>query len=140
MARLRFLLDANVISELYKPEPNRRLLSKFESHRYAITMAAPTLHELRFGLLRLPEGARRAAGVALLNSLLASGCDTTAYDHNAAEWHARERARLARRGINVPYVDAQIAAVAATHEMILVTRNTSDFRHYVGLRIENWYR
>jgi tRNA(fMet)-specific endonuclease VapC len=140
VARLKYLLNTNVFSELYKPEPNRRLLSKFETHRFAITMAAPTLHELRFGLLRLPDGARRATAVALLNTLLASGCDTLAYDHNAAEWHARERVRLARRGINIPCVDAQIAAVAATRELTLVTRNTSDFRHYSGLRVENWHR
>jgi tRNA(fMet)-specific endonuclease VapC len=140
VARLKYLLDTNVFSELYKPEPNRRLLSQFEMHRFAIAMAAPTLHELRFGLLRLPAGARRTAGVILLNTLLASGCDTLAYDVSAAEWHARERARLARRGVNVPYVDAQIAAVAATRDVTLVTRNTRDFRHYAGLRVENWQR
>jgi tRNA(fMet)-specific endonuclease VapC len=61
-----------------------------------------------------------------------------AYDQAAAEWHASERARLAARGRIIPHLDGQIAAVAATYNLILVTSNRRDFEPFEGLTIEDW--
>jgi tRNA(fMet)-specific endonuclease VapC len=52
---------------------------------------------------------------------------------------AGERARLLKRGMTPPYRDAQIAAVAATQDLTLVTRNTEDYKTFRGLRMENWF-
>ena len=60
------------------------------------------------------------------------------YDSFAAEWHARERGRLAKRGHLIPFADGQIAGIAATQELILVTNNRKDFREFSGFRIEDW--
>ena len=60
------------------------------------------------------------------------------YDHAAAEWHARERARLASRGETRPFVDGQIAAVAHVNDLTLVTFNDVDFRLFEGLRVVSW--
>jgi tRNA(fMet)-specific endonuclease VapC len=60
------------------------------------------------------------------------------YDRAAAEWHAGERARLAARGETPPFVDGQIAAIAAIHELILVTFNDSDFKRFEGVRVLSW--
>jgi tRNA(fMet)-specific endonuclease VapC len=62
------------------------------------------------------------------------------YDKEAAQWHARERARLEARGRNFPFVDAQIAAIAAVHELTLVTTNLRDFRAFRDLSVETWAR
>ena len=48
-------------------------------------------------------------------------------DGEAALWHAEERARLTAQGRTPSYVDGQIAAIAKTNDLTLVTRNTSDF-------------
>ena len=61
------------------------------------------------------------------------------YDGKAALWHAEERARLTAQGRTPPYVDGQIAAIAKTNDLTLVTRNTSDFVHFADLRVENWF-
>lgn len=63
-----------------------------------------------------------------------------AYTATAAEWHARERARLAALGRTPPFIDGQIAAVARVNRLILVTRNVSDFHGFEGLAIEDWTR
>ena len=60
------------------------------------------------------------------------------YDSAAAEWHARERARLAARGETPPMLDGQIAAIAAVHGLIVVTSNTADFNRFADLRVESW--
>ena len=60
------------------------------------------------------------------------------YDRRAADWHARERARLAAVGTTPPFVDGQIAAIAAVNGLTLVTANTSDFAAFDDLDIERW--
>jgi tRNA(fMet)-specific endonuclease VapC len=61
------------------------------------------------------------------------------YDERAAEWHAKERARLTVLGQIPSFVDGQIAAVAKVNGLILVTRNTPDFEKFSGLKLENWH-
>lgn len=61
------------------------------------------------------------------------------YDEQAAEWHARERARLSSQGRMPPFVDGQIAAIAKIHGLTLVTRNIQDFELFSDLVLENWH-
>ena len=61
------------------------------------------------------------------------------YDDQAAEWHAKERARLASLGQMPTFADGQIAAIAKVNGLVLVTRNTSDFKKFSGLQLENWH-
>jgi tRNA(fMet)-specific endonuclease VapC len=35
--------------------------------------------------------------------------------------------------------DGQIAAIAATNDVTLVTRNAGDFDDFTNLRVENWF-
>jgi tRNA(fMet)-specific endonuclease VapC len=60
------------------------------------------------------------------------------YDQEAADWHAAERVRLAGIRRTPPFIDGQIAAVAATRGLILVTANVADFQHFAGLPIVDW--
>jgi tRNA(fMet)-specific endonuclease VapC len=59
-----------------------------------------------------------------------------AYDRVAAEFHASERVRLR----SSKYADGQIAAIAVTRGLTLVTANTSDFKAFRDLRLEDWSR
>ncbi len=62
------------------------------------------------------------------------------YDRPAASWHARERARLSSVGRRPAFADGQVAAVAVTHDLRLVTRNVDDFADFADLAVENWFR
>ena len=61
------------------------------------------------------------------------------YDAEAAAWHGHERARLEGLGWTRPFADGQVAAVAATRGLVVVTRNTDDFDGYDGLHVEDWF-
>jgi len=50
----------------------------------------------------------------------------------------RERATTPG-GVAVGVLDAQIAAIAATRDHVLVTRNMRDFASYRELRVEMWW-
>ena len=56
----------------------------------------------------------------------------------AAEEFGRLRAILRRQGSVFSPLDLQIAAVALSRNLTLVTRNTRDFVATPGLRIEDW--
>ncbi len=101
-------------------------------------MASLTWHELRYGVFLLPKGKRRADLITFLEEVVAPSIEVLPYDERAAAWHAAERVRLEKLGKPRPFVDGQIAAIAATNALPLVTANPKDFRGFKGLTLLNW--
>jgi tRNA(fMet)-specific endonuclease VapC len=83
-------------------------------------------------------GKRRAALEEYLQAVVRRSFPILPYDQVAADWHGRERARLEEAGKTTPFVDGQIAAIAFTRGLTLVTANTKDFRSFEGLRAIDW--
>ena len=118
------------------PDPSvmRRLLDVGDS----AATGAPVWHEIEYGSNRLPAGRRRRVIEALVERLEHT-LVVLPYDAASARWHARERARLERAGKPPPFIDGQIAAIAAVHRLVLVTRNVRDFASFAGLEVESWF-
>lgn len=135
---MKFLLDTNVVSEPLRPVPSARVIRNLR--RYEAEVAIPSIvwHELRFGAERLPPSRRRDAIERYLTEVVLQAMPILDYNDAAADWHAVERARLAATGETPPFADGQIAAIAATHGMQLVTCNERDFRRFRGLEVVNW--
>src|SRR5205814_349132 len=55
-----YLVDANVLSEAIKPQPDSRVIAWLRKHEAAIVVDPIILGEIRFGILLLPRGKRRA--------------------------------------------------------------------------------
>ena len=83
---MRYLVDANVLSEPTKPEPNLGVVRWLRENEREIAVDPIILGEIRFGILLLRQSRRR--------SRLEQGFD----------------------------------GGALTHDLTVVTRNTSDFR------------
>ncbi|MGV3654579.1 MAG: type II toxin-antitoxin system VapC family toxin [Noviherbaspirillum sp.] len=135
---LRYLLDTNVVSELARKEPEVSVERHVLGNQAFCGIAVSTAEELAFGIARLPPGERKQMLARWLEGMLAS-FPVLPYEESGARWLGEERARLAAAGKTAPYVDGVIAAVAVSFDLILVTRNTSDFRHFSGLQVENWF-
>lgn len=60
------------------------------------------------------------------------------FDDHAAEEFGRIRVDLALKGTPIGPYDLMIAAIAVSHGVTLVTRNTAEFSRVVGLSIEDW--
>ncbi len=86
----------------------------------------------------MPASARRTEIEGYLYGFVKVHLPILPYDDRAAEWHAAERVRLAGIGISSPFIDGQIASVAAANDLILVTANTKDFVSFEGLDLEDW--
>ena len=135
---LKYLLDTNIVSEPLRPKPQRGIVRKLSRHEDEIAISSVVWHELRFGAERLPPSRRRDAIVRYLDDVVLATMPILDYDRAAAEWHAKERARLAARGLTPPFVDGQIAAIARVNDLILVTFNDVDFRQFQGVRVLSW--
>ena len=132
---MKFLVDANVLSEPTKPAPDASALAWLRTNERELAVNPIILGELEYGILLLPVSRRRTrleqwfvAGVQRLRVL-----DFDAA--TAAEW-ARLLARLKRKGRAMPIKDSLIAATALAHGLTVATRNATDFRNS-GVAVEN---
>lgn len=136
--RLRYLLDSNVVSEPLRPSPNPGVLRKLREHEGEVGIASVVWHELVFGWERLPASRKKQNIEAYLFKVIQSTMPIVPYSQEAAEWHARQRARLMAVGRTPPFPDSQIAATAKVNHLVLVTANQSHFELFEGLPVEDW--
>lgn len=135
---MRYLLDTNVLSEPLLPAPNEEVLRRLRDHRDEMATTSVVWHEMLFGCYRLPSSSRRAAIEGYLNGVILPSVPILSYDARAARWHAEERARLTGIGRTPPFADGQIAAVARTNDLVVVTSNVADYAGFYDVRVEDW--
>lgn len=139
MVTPRYLVDTNVLSEPVRHEPDEAVLRKLNEHGGALATASVVWHEMIFGVQLLRSSRKRTVIQRYMAEVVSVAIPILPYDEAAAEWHGEERARLSRAGLTPAFADGQIAAVAAVHDLILITENVRDFAHFRGLRVERWH-
>jgi tRNA(fMet)-specific endonuclease VapC len=136
---LRFLLDTNVLSEPLKLLPNVAMIERMNRYQSEVAIASVTWHEIWFGCYRLPASRRRQRIEQYLTDVVEPDVPILPYDSESAFWFAQERSRLVSVGKTPSFADGQIAAIAHTQNLILVTNNVSDYADFQNLQIENWF-
>ena len=122
-----YILDTNVVSELTRDRPEPRVIA-FLSEQPDLWLSTLVLHELEYGLVLLPPGARRdGLGAALAAFIAGVRGSHPPLDRMAAGWAARFRARAHRSGRVLDLGDALIVGTARAHDLSLATRNVRDF-------------
>jgi len=133
---IRYLLDTNVVSEPAKKDPYVAVLSRLRERGGQVALPSVAWQELIYGARRMDEGRRRDYLLDYLQEVIRPSMPIVPYDAAAARWHGWARAHLERRGHPTAFADGQIAGIAATEELTLVTRNTADFEHFATLARE----
>ena len=120
-----YLLDTNVVSELRRPRPDRRVLGWIEGVSHdQLYLSAVTIGEVQAGIeLTREQDLAKAAELEewverILDTYAVLAVDAPAF---------REWARLMHRRSDTLMQDALIAAVAIVNRMTVVTRNVRDF-------------
>ena len=123
---MTYLVDANVLSEPTKSAPQPGVVEWLRVNEREIVVDPIVVGELRFGILLLPRGKRRArlerwfdGGVQRLHCL--------PWDAATGLRWAELLARLRRSGRAMPIKDSLIAATALAHDLIIATRNRGNF-------------
>ncbi len=123
---MTYLVDANVLSEATKPDPDPGVLEWLSRHERDVAVDPVVLGEIRFGILILPVGRRRRslerwfeAGVEQIHCL--------PWEAGTGLRWAQLLADLRANGRSMQIKDSMIAATALFHGLTVVTRNLSDF-------------
>lgn len=121
-----YLLDTNVVSELRKPRPHGAVVAWLEGvSDDALHVSAVTLGELQAGveLTREQDPAKADEIDEWIDQVALTWSVLPLDGHVMRRW-----ARLMHRRSDDLMMDALIAATAMSHDLIIVTRNTSDFK------------
>jgi len=138
---MSFLLDTNVVSEWVKPRPDPGVVAwcaSVDEDRTFISVV--TLAELRYGVERLPVGARKARLEKWLEHELPSRFEGRILSIDAAISDAwgKAVARADREGRLANTMDAFLAVTAEFHHLTVVTRNITDFRRLTKSVVNPW--
>ena len=132
------VLDTNVLSEPLKTRPDLKVLAWLDAQA-AETLYLSTISyaELRFGVLKMPDGKRRNDLAAQIDRALELFKDRILeFNVKAAEQLAQIGARCMKMGKPATAPDAYIAAIAAANGFSVATRNVDHFKH-TGVRVIN---
>jgi toxin FitB len=132
---MTYLVDANVLCEPTKPQPELQVVEWLRLHEREIAIDPVILGEIRFGIHLLPAGSRRRRlehwfeeGVRRVHGL--------PWDASSGLRWAKLLADLRSSGQAMPIKDSLIAATALVHGLTVATRNTHDFAN-AGVKVVN---
>lgn len=119
---MSFLCDTNLLAELTRPRPQARVVAWVESQA-RFTVSAVTVEEIAYGLSWRPNEKLSS----WFDAFFASHCTVLPVDADVARAAGRLRGALQARGQSRTQADMLIAATAALANLVVVTRNVSDF-------------
>ena len=136
---MKYLLDTCLISELVKKEPNPAVVNWLDGQdEQKLFLSVLNLGELQKGISKLPGGAKKdelQAWVALDLVERFTGRILEIDLETALSW-GKLQGEAEQAGEKLPVMDALIAATAAAHGLVVVTRNVKDMER-CGARVCN---
>ncbi len=127
------LIDTDAISHLARGVPRGALVEKLSAvppqRRY---ISAITLAEILYGMERKKVGQRLRQRIAAVLQRI----EVLPFDDEAAKVYARIRAQMEANGTPLPHADLQIAAIAMSRGLTLLTGNERHFGRIRGLKLE----
>jgi predicted nucleic acid-binding protein len=127
-----FILDTNVLSEIMEPEGAEEVVVWCDAiPRHDLFTTALNQAEILYGIAIKEKGRRREALTALADAMFGEDFHgrILPFDERAAAHFADIAATQRQRGMPVGILDTQIASIARSRGMTVVTRNTKDFEN-----------
>ena len=124
---MKYLVDANILSEPTKPEPDENVVRWLRDHERDLVVDPIVLGEIHIGVLSLAPGRKRKRLERWFESL-ARTVECLPWESLVSQRWARLVVEMRKKGRTLPVLDSTIAATALQHGLVLVTRNTVDFK------------
>ena len=125
---MSFLVDANVLCEATRSQPDAKVLAWLDRHDVSLHVSTLTLAEILKGIHLLAAGRKRRVLENWFEDLVASFAGRIVpFDEDACRTWGSFHAKHERKGRKIPSFDSLIAATALAHGHTLATRNVADF-------------
>jgi toxin FitB len=127
---MNYLLDTCVLSEFTRRQQNEKVVRWLEqADEEKLYISAITIGEIQRGIERMSPSQRKSDLQRWLNDGLIArfGVRTLPLDAQTMILWGSLTARMENSGQPIPVMDSLIVASALQHDLIIVTRNVSDF-------------
>lgn len=131
---MSYLLDTNIAIALLKGQDGG-LIKKIHSYKpQDFYLCSVVKAELFFGAR---NSQKINHNLTLLDQFFAQ-FESLPFDDSAAEHYGTLRALLSRLGTPIGAHDLEIASIAQSHDLTVLTRNRKEFIRVPNLRVETW--
>ena len=139
---LSWLLDTNVVSEMMRSQPDRRVINHLSAiPQQRVGLSSVTAWEILNGIGQLEPGRQRTNLAERFHSVL-HGLENRVVDWTVADARVCADIMEARRRLGRPLdarlPDALLAATAVRRGLTIITRNTRDFENTGAQTVNPW--
>jgi toxin FitB len=125
---MRFLLDANVLSEGVRTRPDSGVANWLVQNESRAAISELTIGELTKGAFLLPAGPKRRRILSWITEVeIAFDDRVLALSRDVLKKWGQLCGTHEAQGRRWPVLDSLLAATALFHDLTIVTRNTADF-------------
>jgi tRNA(fMet)-specific endonuclease VapC len=131
-----FIFDTDIYTNVIKKIPSEILLNRLKKvpRRDQFTTTI-TIGEVYYGLMKVSSRTRL---LRLFEDVLLPRATILPFAFSAAKKYGEIRSFLEKQGTPLANADLQIAAIALSMKMTLITGNLKHFQRVPKLSVENW--
>jgi len=131
-----FIFDTDVYTNVLRKNPSEKLLNRLKKvpRRDQFTTAI-TIAEAYYGLMKSSNMTRL---LKHFETVLLPRATILPFDFSAAKKYGEIRSFLEKQGAPLAHPDLQIASIALSMNMTLITGNLKHFQRVPQLSVENW--
>lgn len=131
-----FIFDTDIYTNVMKKIPSTKLLDRLkEVPRRDQFTTTITIGEVFYGIMKSSNTLRL---LKLFETVLLPRCTILPFDFLAGKKYGEIRCLLEKQETPLEHADLQIASIALSRNMTLITGNIRHFKRVSGLKIENW--
>jgi predicted nucleic acid-binding protein len=135
------LVDTSVVSEPLKSTPEPRVLAWLDRQpSSALFLSTVSIANMMSGIEAMPQGERRESLACATRNIVERlfGDRILPFDLAAARSYGQARLRARAQGLDIPVVEAQIAAIALAAGFSIATRHPAPFEAAGVSTINPW--
>ena len=131
-----FIFDTDIYTNVIKKVPSETLINRLKKvpRRDQFTTTI-TIGEVYYGIMKVSDKTKL---LKLIEDVLLPRATILSFDFSAAKKYGEIRSLLEKQGTPLAHADLQIASIALSMNMTLITGNLKHFQRIPELAVENW--
>ena len=131
-----YIFDTDIYTNVMRRIPSEKLLNRLKKlpRRDQFTTTI-TIGEVYYGIMK---ASNRARLLKIFENVLLPRATILPFDFSAAKKYGEIRSFLEKQGTPLAHADLQIASIALSMKMTIITGNLKHFQRIPQLTAENW--